>query len=113
MPSCQECKFDSLGFSTRLTICRKEDLDMFGNELNYAMTAFTAGYIIGEIPSNILLTRIRPSIYIPALQIVWTALTMCTASVKNTSQLYALRFLIGMSLSCLFFVFLTDRPRPF
>ncbi|KAK5658150.1 hypothetical protein OQA88_2123 [Cercophora sp. LCS_1] len=74
----------------------KEDLDMFGNELNYAMTAFTAGYIIGEIPSNLLLTRIRPSIYIPALQIIWTGLTMCTASVKNTTQLYALRFLIGL-----------------
>ena len=41
---------------------------MFGNELNYATTAFTVGYIVGEIPSNILLTRIRPSIYIPSLQ---------------------------------------------
>ncbi len=41
---------------------------MFGNELNYATTAFTVGYIIGEVPSNILLTRIRPSIYIPSLQ---------------------------------------------
>lgn len=42
---------------------------MYGNELNYAMTAFTVGYIVGEIPSNILLTRIRPSIYIPSLQV--------------------------------------------
>lgn len=42
---------------------------MFGNELNYATTAFTVGYIIGEIPSNIILTRVRPSIYIPALQV--------------------------------------------
>jgi ACS family pantothenate transporter-like MFS transporter len=52
-----------------LTICRKEDLGMYGNELNYATTAFTVGYIVGEIPSNILLTRIRPSIYIPSLQV--------------------------------------------
>ena len=42
---------------------------MFQNELNYALTAFTVGYIIGEVPSNILLTRIRPSIYIPAMQV--------------------------------------------
>jgi len=42
---------------------------MFGNELNYATTAFTVGYIIGEIPSNLILTRIRPSIYIPILMV--------------------------------------------
>ncbi len=42
---------------------------MYGNELNYATTAFTVGYIVGEIPSNILLTRVRPSIYIPSLQV--------------------------------------------
>ncbi|KAG7287768.1 hypothetical protein NEMBOFW57_007283 [Staphylotrichum longicolle] len=75
----------------------KEDLDMYGNELNYAMTAFTVGYIVGEIPSNILLTRIRPSIYIPSLQIIWTILTFALCGVKNNTQLYVLRFLIGLA----------------
>jgi hypothetical protein len=42
---------------------------MFGNELNYAQTAFTVGYIVGEIPANILLTRVRPSVFIPTLQV--------------------------------------------
>lgn len=69
---------------------------MFGNQLNYATTAFTVGYIIGEIPSNVLLTRIRPSIYIPALQVVYTGLTLCSAGITNTTQLYVLRFLIGL-----------------
>ncbi|KAK0646728.1 putative MFS transporter Liz1/Seo1 [Cercophora newfieldiana] len=75
----------------------KEDLNMFGNELNYAMTAFTVGYIIGEVPSNILLTRVRPSIYIPALQVVWTGLTLCSCAVTNTTGLYVMRFLIGLA----------------
>ncbi|KAH8903564.1 MFS general substrate transporter [Coniochaeta sp. PMI_546] len=75
----------------------KEDLDMFGNQLNYATTAFTVGYIIGEIPSNVLLTRIRPSIYIPTLQVVYTGLTLCSAGITNTTQLYVLRFLIGLA----------------
>ncbi|KAK3356643.1 major facilitator superfamily domain-containing protein [Lasiosphaeria hispida] len=75
----------------------REDLNMVNNELNYAMTAFTVGFILGEIPSNILLTRIRPSIYIPALQVVWTSLTLCAAGVTNTTGLYVLRFLIGLA----------------
>lgn len=50
-------------------ICRKEQLSLYGNELNYMQTAWTVGYVIGEIPSNILLTRIRPSIWIPTCEV--------------------------------------------
>lgn len=42
---------------------------MAGNELNYAMTAFTVGNLIGQVPNNIMLTRVRPSIWIPSLQV--------------------------------------------
>lgn len=48
---------------------RKEDLQMNGNELNYAVTAWTAGYIVGQIPSNIVITRVRPSIWLPTLEV--------------------------------------------
>ncbi|KAI1625641.1 major facilitator superfamily domain-containing protein [Exophiala viscosa] len=75
----------------------KEDLSMLGNQYNYTTTLWTVGYILGEIPSNILLTKIRPSIFIPSCQIVWTVLTMCLARVNTVHQLYALRFLIGLA----------------
>jgi ACS family pantothenate transporter-like MFS transporter len=41
---------------------------LYGNQLNYMQTCWTIGYVIGEIPSNIILTRIRPSIWIPAME---------------------------------------------
>jgi ACS family pantothenate transporter-like MFS transporter len=53
----------------QLTLNRKEDLGLYGNELNYMQTCWTVGYVIGEIPSNIILTRIRPSIWIPAMEV--------------------------------------------
>jgi hypothetical protein len=53
----------------QLTLNRKEDLGLYGNELNYMQTCWTIGYVIGEIPSNIILTRIRPSIWIPAMEV--------------------------------------------
>lgn len=52
-----------------LTIQRKEDLGLYRNELNYMQSCWTVGYVIGQIPSNILLTRIRPSIWIPSLEV--------------------------------------------
>jgi ACS family pantothenate transporter-like MFS transporter len=70
---------------------------MLGNQYNYAQTLWTVGYIIGEIPSNLILTKIRPSIWIPTLELIWTVLTFCTSRVTNVQQLYALRFFIGLA----------------
>lgn len=53
----------------QLTLRRKEQLGLYGNELNYMQSCWTAGYVIGQIPSNILLTRIRPSIWIPFMEV--------------------------------------------
>ena len=57
-----------------IVICRKEDLGMYANQLNYIQACWTVGYVIGEIPSNLLLTRVRPRFWIPAME-VYTTLT--------------------------------------
>ncbi len=74
----------------------KEALSMHGNELTYTNNVFTAGYVIGQLPAVMLATRIRPSVLIPSLEISWSVLTFCTSSVGNMSQLYAIRFLVGL-----------------
>ncbi|KAL6708385.1 hypothetical protein ACN47E_002648 [Coniothyrium glycines] len=74
----------------------REALSMYGSELTYASNCFTAGYVIGQLPAVMLATRVRPSILIPTLEILWSALTFCNSAVKNVSHLYALRFLVGL-----------------
>jgi len=37
----------------------KEDLALYGTELNYANAVWSAAYVFGQIPSNLLLTRVR------------------------------------------------------
>lgn len=59
---------------------RREDLAMNGNQLNYTITTWTVGYLLGEIPSNLLLTRIRPSIWLPTLQVSVLSLETSLAS---------------------------------
>ncbi|TCD64346.1 hypothetical protein EIP91_004215 [Steccherinum ochraceum] len=75
----------------------KEDLGLHGNQLNYITTAWTCGYVIGQIPSNMLVTRIRPSIWIPLMELIWSALTMVLASAKNFNTLIAVRFFVGLA----------------
>lgn len=40
---------------------------MHGNELVTAVTIWTVGYVVGQIPVNLLLTRIRPAYVIGAV----------------------------------------------
>ncbi|KAG7443274.1 MFS general substrate transporter, partial [Guyanagaster necrorhizus] len=68
-----------------------------GNQLNFITTSWTVGYVIGQIPSNLLMTRIRPSIWIPAMEVIWSILTTVLASSKNFNQVCALRFFIGLA----------------
>jgi MFS family permease len=80
----------------------KESLNMHGSELTYASNVFTAGYVVGQIPAVILASRIRPSILIPTMEILWSVLTFCTSTITNVSHLYAIRFLIGLCESAYF-----------
>ncbi|KAL5335707.1 major facilitator superfamily domain-containing protein [Aspergillus crustosus] len=74
----------------------REDLDLKGNDLNYLTTYWNIGYIIGQIPSQLILTKIRPSIWLPLLELLWSCLVIALAGAKNVETIYALRFFIGL-----------------
>ena len=50
-----------------------------------------------QIPSNMLLTRLRPSLYLPFWVVVWSIVSASTAAVQNYPQLVAVRILLGVS----------------
>ena len=84
---------------------------MHGSELTYASNVFTAGYVVGQIPAVILASRIRPSILIPTMEILWSVLTFCTSTITNVSHLYAIRFLIGLCESAYFPVMIVSTAK--
>lgn len=49
-----------------------------------------------QVPSNMLLTRVRPSLYIPLWVCIWSALSATTAAVTNFAGLTAIRFFLGI-----------------
>lgn len=69
---------------------------MHGNELVTAVSIWTVGYVIGQIPSNLLLTRVSPRYVIPSLEFAWGLATLASYGVKSYKALYALRFLVGL-----------------
>ena len=48
------------------------------------------------IPSQVILTYIRPSFWLPGLEIIWGVLTGLIAMSTNAKQVYALRVFLGL-----------------
>ncbi|KAI4863656.1 MFS general substrate transporter [Hypoxylon rubiginosum] len=88
---------DQINVTNAFVSGMKEDLGLYGNQLNYMITCWTVGYVVGEIPSNILLTKVRPSIWIPACEVVWSVLTILLSKCQTAEQIYVLRFFIGLA----------------
>lgn len=59
----------------------KEDIGFVGNAYTYAGSMFTAGYILGQWPSALILSsgRVRPRVWFPFCIFVWGFLTLALA----------------------------------
>lgn len=52
--------------------------------------------VIGQLPSQFILTKVRPSIWIPSCELVWTVLTVTLAAATTSNQVIAIRFFVGL-----------------
>ncbi|KAL2815642.1 major facilitator superfamily domain-containing protein [Aspergillus cavernicola] len=80
----------------------QEDLNMTDNQYNSALTIFFVSYSVFEPLTNILLKRLRPSIFIPIIMILWGVCMMCMGFVRNWAGLMAVRWFLGLSEAGLF-----------
>ncbi|KAK9456065.1 major facilitator superfamily domain-containing protein [Dipodascopsis uninucleata] len=79
-----------------------DDLKLYSQQLNLFTTFFQIGYLVGAIPSQMIISKFRPSIWIPANELCWSAIVMALAAAKTSRTIYGLRFLIGLFESCSF-----------
>ncbi|ODV90603.1 hypothetical protein CANCADRAFT_2334 [Tortispora caseinolytica NRRL Y-17796] len=73
------------------------DLNMTGQQYNIALTLFFITYSVFEIPSNIALRYIRPSIWLPLLIFTWGTVMTLFGVVQNYKGLWAARFFLGVA----------------
>ncbi|KAF7596259.1 hypothetical protein BBP40_002403 [Aspergillus hancockii] len=80
----------------------QEDLQMSNGQYNASLTIFFVSYSIFEPLTNILLKRMRPSVFIPIIMVIWGICMTCMGLVKNFSGLMAVRWFLGLSEAGLF-----------
>ncbi|PCG97769.1 Major facilitator superfamily domain, general substrate transporter [Penicillium occitanis (nom. inval.)] len=73
----------------------KEDLHFTGADYNLLSTFFIIGYVIGQVPSQMVLTRVRPSYWLPTCELLWSIVTFCFAAVQHVRHVFALRIVMG------------------
>ncbi|KAJ4555374.1 hypothetical protein HRR80_003079 [Exophiala dermatitidis] len=74
----------------------QEDLHLDKNQLNYFQTYFNVAYCIMLIPSQIILTYVRPSLWLSGLELAWGMITGLIAMTHSAKQVYVLRFFLGL-----------------
>lgn len=93
---------DLLAFLDRVNIANAKsfhlatDLKLTGNQFNTALTIFFVPYILFEIPSNVILKKLHPRIWLSALMFMFGLISICQGLTQSYGGLLATRFLLGV-----------------
>ncbi|OJJ74140.1 hypothetical protein ASPBRDRAFT_119289 [Aspergillus brasiliensis CBS 101740] len=80
----------------------QEDLGLSDTQYQTAVAIMFVGYLLGQVPSNILLTRLKPSRYIPAAIFIWGGISICMAAAQNFAGIMCVRVFLGFAESPFF-----------
>ena len=80
----------------------EDSLNITSGQFNAALTIFFVSYSLSEPLTNILLKRLRPSIFIPGIMIAWGIVMTTMGLTHNFEGLMAARFFLGLAEAGLF-----------
>ncbi|RMZ27574.1 hypothetical protein D0859_08347 [Hortaea werneckii] len=75
----------------------EEDLNLTSTQYQTCVSILFVGYILGQVPSNMLLTRLRPSWYMAGFMALWAIVSALTALSTNFTGLLLTRFFLGVT----------------
>ena len=84
----------NLGFAA-LTMNR--ELGITSQQFGFAAGVFFWGYVLFEIPSNIILHRVGARVWIARILLTWGTIATLTGFVQSAHQLYVARFALGLA----------------
>jgi MFS family permease len=73
-----------------------------GNQYLTGLTLFFVGYILFEVPCNIILKRTSPRFWLPTLTVVWGTVTTLQGITQSLAGFFVVRFFLGIAEGGLF-----------
>ena len=74
----------------------QDSLHITSTQYSVILLVFFISYVIFEVPSNIVLHRVRPSIFLSLCCFIWGGVAACMAACRDWSQMAAVRFCLGV-----------------
>ncbi|HET8691339.1 MAG TPA: MFS transporter [Steroidobacteraceae bacterium] len=74
-----------------------EDLGLSDAMYGFGAGIFFVGYAMFEVPSNLILARIGPRLWITRIMVTWGALSVAMMWARSPESFYVLRFLLGVA----------------
>ncbi|KAJ7224133.1 major facilitator superfamily domain-containing protein [Mycena pura] len=84
-----------LSFLYLLSFLDRTNLHMTDTQYLIALTVFFFSYAIFEVPSNVFLKRLRPSIWLSLLMLLWGVMMTVQGLVHNFGGLVGMRWMLG------------------
>ncbi|QSZ33161.1 hypothetical protein DSL72_002747 [Monilinia vaccinii-corymbosi] len=75
----------------------EKDLHMAGLDYNIALSVFFPFYIAVGVPSNIIMKKLRPSVWLATIVLVWSVVMVCTGLVHDFAGFLVARCLLGIA----------------
>ncbi|EYE92065.1 vitamin H transporter [Aspergillus ruber CBS 135680] len=88
---------DRINVSNARLAGMQSDLHMSDTVWSAGISLFYVGYIISQVPANVLIARGKPSIIFPSLMLVWSAVTICMPALSSGWAFCLCRFLVGFA----------------
>lgn len=74
-----------------------KDLGLTQAQFGFGAGIFFVGYLLAELPSNLMLLRFGSRVWIARIMITWGLVSACNAFVFNAESFYTLRFFLGIA----------------
>jgi MFS transporter, ACS family, tartrate transporter len=84
----------NIGFAA---LTMNKELAITSQQFGLLSGVFFWGYLIFEIPSNLLLHKLGARIWIARILVSWGIVAILTGFVRSATHLYVLRFLLGVA----------------
>jgi MFS family permease len=70
---------------------------MTATQYGFAAGIFFVGYVLAEVPSNIIMTKVGARVWLSRIMLTWGVIAALTAFVPNLEMFYVMRFLLGLA----------------
>lgn len=94
-------QFDRTNVANALTDTLRQDIRVTNYHINLAQTLFIVGFIITEIPFNMISKWLGPERFLPVTMVLWGIATWCQMFMTAPGHLYVCRFFVGALVSLL------------